>query len=245
MSARRETRKDSVVSQTEWSLGRAIDALEAHYGRPTPPPTADPFGLVLWENVAYLASPARRREAFELLERTVGTDPAAIRRATKRDLERVTARGILKSAFAAKLRECARIAVEELGGDLEAVVRKPVDAATRALRVFPGIGEPGAEKILLFSGRRALLAPESNGVRVLVRLGLVEEGKSYAQTYAASRAVAKGLRGGARRMQVAHLLLKQHGHELCKRGAPRCDACPLSLGCAHAGARGGRRRPLA
>jgi hypothetical protein len=64
------------------------------------------------------------------------------------------------------------------------------------------VGEPGAEKILLFAGRQALLAPESNGLRVLVRLGLVREEKSYAKTYAASREAAKGLkrsRAGCRR----------------------------------------------
>ena len=48
---------------------------------------------------------------------------------------------------------------------------------------FPMIGEPGAEKILLFSGVLAVLALDSNGVRVLVRLGVGEERKSYAATY--------------------------------------------------------------
>jgi endonuclease-3 len=96
------------------------------------------------------------------------------------------------------------------------------------------VGEPGAEKILLFAGRQALLAPESNGLRVLVRLGLVREEKSYAKTYAASREAAKGLKAEPRRMQEAHLLLQQHGQTLCKRNAPRCEACPPASGCAHA-----------
>jgi endonuclease-3 len=65
--------------------------------------------------------------------------------------------------------------VEEFGGDLGAALRAAPGKARRALRSFPGIGEPGAEKILLFSGRQARLAPESNGLRVLVRLGLVRD----------------------------------------------------------------------
>ena len=64
---------------------------------------------------------------------------------------------------------------------------RPLAEARKILRSFPGIGEPGAEKVLLFSGRQALLAPDSNALRVLVRLGLVREEKSYARTYAASR----------------------------------------------------------
>jgi endonuclease III len=216
------------------ALGEAVRLLREHYGRPARPRTADPFELILWENVAYLAPPARRREAFEALKSTVGTSPSAILTANQEALERVTGRGILKSTFAAKLRECARIAYERFGGDLRTPIRGPLRAAKQALRRFPGIGEPGAEKILLFTGRQALLAPDSNGLRVLVRLGLVREQKSYAGTYAASRRAAEVLPAKAGILQEAHLLLQQHGQTLCRRTAPRCDLCPLARGCAYA-----------
>ncbi|MCI0410793.1 MAG: hypothetical protein L0191_19900, partial [Acidobacteria bacterium] len=101
------------------------------------------------------------------------------------------------------------------------------------LRSFPGIGEPGAEKILLFTGRQALLAPESNGLRVLVRLGLVPEAKSYSKMYAASRQAAKALPPVPSVMQEAHLLLQEHGRTLCKSSAPRCEPCPVARGCAY------------
>ena len=216
------------------TLRAAIEVLREHHGPPAWPPTADPFELILWENVAYLASPARRRQAFEQLQRTVGTAPAALLAAKQAALEQVTTRGILESTFAAKLRECARIAVQEFGGDLGAAIRGPLDAAKRALRSFPGIGEPGAEKILLFTGQHALLAPDSNGLRVLVRLGFVRDEKSYSRTYAASHQVARGLPAETGAMQEAHLLLQQHGQTLCKRGVPRCEACPLATACAYA-----------
>ena len=216
------------------SLRDAVEQLREHHGPPEPPPTADPFELILWENVAYLAPPARRRGAFELLKRDVGTSPKAILSAGRPALEEVTSRGILEATFAAKLRECARIALDEFAGDLGAVVRLPVDRATRALRSFPGIGQPGAEKILLFSGRHALLAPDSNALRVLVRLGLVREGTSYARTYAAARQVGQDLSADRRLALEAHQLLQRHGQTLCKGKAPRCAACPLAPRCAHA-----------
>ena len=227
-------RGKGAVPKGSLNLREAVKVLREHYGPPAGPPTDDPFELVLWENVAYLAPRARRREAFEQLKSTVGTAPALILAAKQSALERVTARGILKSTFAAKLRECASIAVNDFGGDLGAAIRRPLDAAKRALRLFPGIGEPGAEKILLFTGQHALLAPDSNGLRVLVRLGLVRDEKSYARTYAASRQVAKDLPTEPSLMQQAHLLLQQHGQTLCKRGVPRCGECPLAAACAHA-----------
>jgi endonuclease III len=155
-------------------------------------------------------------------------------------LERVTARGILNRSFAAKLRECARIAVDDFGGNLDAAISRPVDEAKRALRTFPGIGEPGAEKILLFSGRQGLLAPDSNGLRVLGRLGLVNEEKSYARLYDAGRRVGQELGSNPSVLQEAHLLLQQHGQTLCKRTRPRCEVCPLAPNCAYA-----RRGPSA
>jgi endonuclease III len=227
------------VTRPPSTLRDVARVLTRHYGPPEPLPTTDPFELILWENVAYLARPARRREAFDELRRAIGTSPAEILSASPGALERVTSRGILKGTFAAKLRECAAIAVRDFGGDLKPALRGPVEVAKRALRSFPGIGEPGAEKILLFTGRGAFLAPDSNGLRVLVRLGLVREGPSYARTYAASRRVAKGL--DLKTLQAAHRLLQRHGQTLCKRGAPLCDACPLNSTCAFAlaGARGG------
>ena len=222
------------MSDASLGLREAVKVLRKHYGPPVPLPTADPFELVLWENVAYLTSPARRREAFEQLKSTVGTSPTAILAARPKTLEQVTSHGILKSTFAAKLRECAHIALDTCGGDLGSALRKAPARAKLTLRSFPGIGEPGAEKILLFAGYEALLAPDSNGLRVLVRLGLVREEGSYARTYAASREAARGLPAKPGAMQEAHLLLQQHGQTLCKRQLPRCGACPLERRCAHA-----------
>jgi endonuclease-3 len=218
------------------TVHEAVVALRAHYGRPVRPPT-DPFELVVWENVAYLASPAKRREAFADLVRHVGTTPADIMNATRPSLRRVAAHGILADTFASKLRECGRIATVEFGGDLNAVVTWPLERAKKALQRFPGIGEPGAEKILLFTGKHALLAPDSNALRVLVRLGYIREARRYANMYAAARAVAAGLPARPRAMQDAHLLLQQHGQTLCKRTAPLCGKCPLAPGCAYFAAR--------
>jgi endonuclease III len=216
------------------TLRAALTLLRKRYGPPPSPPTSDPFELVLLENIAYLASPARRLEAFVLLRSTVGTTPAAILKATPKALERVTAKGILKSTFAKKLRACASIALETFGGELGKALRGPLAEAKKALRLFPGVGEPGAEKILLFCGRHALLAPDSNTLRVLVRVGLVPPDLSYAKTYAAARALGEALPPKPTVLQEAHLLLQEHGQTLCKRTAPRCPACPLRALCAYA-----------
>jgi endonuclease III len=212
-------------------LAAAVQTLRRYYGPPEALPTTDPFELVVWENVAYLASPARRRDAFAMLRREVGTTPGQILAASQAALERVAAHGILKSRFATKLRACARIAIEDFGGDLRPVIHGPLPKAKQALRRFPGIGEPGAEKILLFAGAQSLLAPDSNALRVLVRLGFIQEDKSYARMYTAGRDVASHAAMDTAGMQEAHQLLQQHGQTLCKRNAPLCGSCPLAAMC--------------
>src|SRR6185436_5681977 len=109
-------RQDAVTGRRGFTLPDAIRRLRRYYGRPAPPATTDPFELILMENVAYLASIEERRSAFEQLERTVGTSPRALLQASRKAIERVTSKGILREKVADKLRECARIALERFDG---------------------------------------------------------------------------------------------------------------------------------
>lgn len=212
-------------------LRRVLDALRAFYGRPKPP-ISDPFALILYENVAYLADDARREEAFRLLKERTGLAPARILAAPRELLQDVTGRGILPGGRAEKLREIASIALEEFGGDLGAVVRRPPKEAAKALRKFPSIGEPGAEKILLFSRQIPVLALESNGLRVLLRIGYGKEEKSYAASYrSAQRGAAPEAPGGFDALIEGHQLLRRHGQELCRRSSPLCERCPVAREC--------------
>jgi endonuclease-3 len=218
------------------TLRRILNPLARHYGPPPRPFPTSPFQQVLWENVAYLADDIRRMQAFDTLKRDVGLDPEAILHASADRLRRATSFGILADKFAAKLHDVARIALEEFDGHVDAVVDLPLPQAKRALRRFPGIGEPGAEKILLFSGRQALLAPDSNALRVLQRLGFVPERKSYATSYAAARKFATDELGAdTGTMLRAHQLLRRHGQDLCTRSAPACPRCPLRTTCPRVG----------
>jgi endonuclease-3 len=213
-------------------LSQVIEQLQAHYGQPKVPKLNGPWEMVLWENVAYLADDDRRREAFQTLKNRVGTEPGQILSASDEALLEVTRHGILAEQFATKLRSCAEIALEEFDGDLRPVLKLPFAKARKALQKFPGIGEPGAEKILLFNKVYPVLALDSNGLRVLLRLGFGEEKKSYSTTYRlVQKAVEEGLDRDYSWLIQAHLLLRQHGQELCKRTRPVCNQCPLAADC--------------
>lgn len=214
-------------------LARVLDALAKQYGEPElPRGVAGPFEWILRENVAYLADDERRARSFAALKREFGTRSRDILSAPASALAAL-ASGVQPAESAQKLKRCAQIAEREHGGDPAALLALETKAALRGLRKYPGIGVPGAEKILLFCGAAAIPALESNGLRALLRLGYGREQKSYGATYLSVREAILPLIERDRSWLVRmHLLLRRHGQELCKRSSPDCDACPATRHCA-------------
>lgn len=189
--------------------------------------------MILLENVAYLVGDEQREEAFDALRDRVGLSPVDIVTAPdEKLLEVARLGGMLPASRVEKLRRIAEIALQEFDGDLESILELPAPKAKRLLKRFPGIGEPGAEKILLFTRTHPVLALESNGLRVLLRLGYGEERKTYSATYhSAQEAVKSELKEDFDWLIEAHQLLRRHGQELCKRSEPLCAECPLTPEC--------------
>jgi endonuclease III len=211
-----------------------MQKLKAHYGAPAPLKTTDPFELILWENVAYLVDDVRREKVFDELRNTVGLLPSDILNASISELDRATKLGgLISQQRSSRLKECALIAFNECGGDLHAVLRLPAAKAIKALKQFPAIGAPGAEKILLFTKTHPILALDSNGLRVLLRLGFGQEKKNYSASYKSVReAIADQCGDNCDALIEAHRLLRQHGKTICKTTKPKCGQCPVSSSCA-------------
>ena len=192
-----------------------------------------PLDWILWENVAYLVGDEARAQAYRALEKEVGLaaeDLAKAKAAKLLEVARIG--GMHPERRVDKLREIGELAIEAGGGRLEQVLDLETKAARRVLKRFPGIGDPGADKILLFCGASAEMSLESNGLRVAVRLGHGEEAKSYATTYrSAIAALDPQLEKKLSRRVRAYELLRTHGQVVCKRTAPDCDACPLTREC--------------
>ncbi len=214
------------------SLPQVIEQLEAFYGEPDPPDVTDPWEMILWENVAYLVDDKRRHEAMKVLRKRVGISPAQILAASADRLLEATGYGIVPDQNVEKLRRCAEISLHEFDGNLRPILKRPLAQAKKALKRFPGIGDPSAEKILLFCHAFPLMPLESNGLRVLVRLGFAEEKPSYSTTYRlVQEAIRDELVNEYPWLIKAHLLLRRHGQELCRRSKPECEKCPLRKGC--------------
>jgi endonuclease-3 len=167
-----------------------------------------------------------------MLREQVGISPAEILAAPADRLLAVGGHGILAENTVEKLRRGAEVALREFDGDLRPILKRPAAQARKALKRFPAIGDPGAEKILLFGHALPVLALESNGLRVLVRLGFGEESPNYSTTYhLVQAAIEDQLVKEYPWLIKAHQLLRRHGQELCRRSKPRCEECPLRNDC--------------
>lgn len=210
-----------------------VDRLEEDFGAAPLPPARTPLELVLWENAAYLADDDRRGMAFDRLRELTGFLPERILAAEDETLREVARFGIVPDQTVGKLRRIAEIALIEFDGAVDDVVKLPSKAALRALRKFPAIGEPAAEKILMMNGVLKVLALESNGLRVLQRIGYAGETGDYARDYKAMRdALGGAIPVDAGELTRAHFLLRRHGQTVCRRSVPECGRCPLAVDCA-------------
>ncbi len=214
-------------------LKKIIAKLSSHYKQTTAALPTDPFQIIIFENIGYLVDDERRALAFAALRDRVGLQPADIVTAQHDTLVAIAKLGgIHPDLRAHRLREIAHIVLNDFDGDLNNALRLPLPKAIKAFQKFPSIGVPGAEKILLFTKTHPILALDSNGLRVLLRLGFGEEKKSYSASYASVReALADQIGSDCDFLIMAHELLRQHGKELCKRSAPRCEVCPLRRDC--------------
>jgi endonuclease III len=183
----------------------------------------------MWENACYLLPDARRREVFEGLRDRVGMDAEAIWKADRNVLMQLAARGGMRPETRVfRWREIARITLEQFAGGLDQILAWPYAKAKKALKLFPTIGDPGAEKILMFCSVAEELPLESNGLRVLSRIGFGRAEKEYGKMYrSVQEAIAGQVPRGAAAIARAHLLLRQHGKTICHTNGPECGECPV------------------
>jgi endonuclease-3 len=227
-------------------LASILNHLEKHYGQQVAAGPSAPYEMILFLNCGYPATGASCAKGFAPLKREVGTKPEEILAAPKAKLTKLMRLGgIVPELRADRLKTIARIANELFGGDLKWSLGKmmqdekmPADKRVRriksALKEFPVIGEPGADKILLFAGLAPVAAVPSACPGVPQRILFGDEDKNYGAGYrAAQEAMSAELPEAFDARQRAYLLLKRHGAEICKRTKPKCEICPVSGMCAY------------
>ncbi|HVV65667.1 MAG TPA: hypothetical protein VHC42_09355 [Rhizomicrobium sp.] len=214
-------------------LKAAVDRLARVY--PQKRPLRDPLAILVWENIGYLIDDERRDALFEELRERIGLTAPRLANPSMPALTDIARRGGMHpQTRAERLIEIGKLAISECDGDVLRTLKSlPLAKARALLKKFPSVGNPGADRILLFCDVAASPAVESNGLRALVRMGYCEEEKNYARSYRRAVAALSAASSDAAWLKRAYATLRAHGKALCKRSAPICEPCPLDQVCAH------------
>ena len=234
------------MRKTGLSISQLLRQLESFYGKQEPCWPTDPYLFLVWWHCGYPASDAACAQGWESLNRKVGVEPRQLLAATPTDLaSALKPGGMVPELRATRLKDIAARVEDEFGGDLRAALGGPIAQVRKALKQFPSIADPGADRILLFAGVAPVPAVPSNCPHVVVRVLRGQERQNYSVTYReAQQAIEAGVPEKLDARARAYLLLKRHGQALCTRTKPKCWQCPVSSSCAFfAGKRRGRTAP--
>jgi endonuclease-3 len=217
-------------------ITQILDTLESFYGTLHPTAPTDPYEFLIWWHCGYPPSEERCAKGWQALIGRIGTAPKRLISRTRATLAAaLAAGGMVPAVRAARLKQIATRVVEEHSGDLRTILASlSATQARKLLKTFPGIGNPGADRILLFARIEPVAAVPSACPHVLVRVTEGSAGDTYAATYAAAQQLQNALPAVFDARIRGYLLLSRHGRELCKRTNPACERCPLRPVCAFA-----------
>jgi endonuclease-3 len=186
--------------------------------------------------VSTILSQNTSREAtvkgFENLRERFTITPEVLARAKVEEIKECIKPSGLYNTKAPRIREVARIIVEEYGGDLNTLSRLSTDEARERLLKIPGVGFKTADIILSFVLGRGSFAVDTHIARIAKRWKMVRATAGYEEIRLGFEAVIS--RGKRRRV---HLGLIEFGREICKARGPRCDICPVYRKCEWEGKR--------
>jgi len=226
------------------TIPELLDKLEKFYGKREACWPLDPYEFIVWWNCGYPASDAACAKGWDKLRREVGIELHKLLEASPARLaSALKPGGLVPEIRALRLKEIAIRVKDEFGGDVRGALAGRLSDARRNLKKFPGIADPGADRILLFGGMTPIAAVPSNSTQVLARILYGQEEKNYVVNYRkAQQAIGAEVMETFDARTRAYLLLKHHGQETCKRTSPKCQTCPVSSNCAYFA--GHRRRSM-
>lgn len=215
-------------------LRQVLDTLESFHGPQEARWPTDPYEFLVWWHCGYPASEDRCNRGWASLSGEIGISPERILETPSATLARVLkSGGMIPELRAGRLKEVAQRVQGQLDGDLHsALVRLPLRKARGLLKKFPGIGDPGADRIILFGRIAAVCAVPSSCPEVLVRIGSGTPHDQYSANYRAAQQIVQSQSDESFDARSrAYLLVQKHGQQVCKRSNPKCRSCPVTAHC--------------
>jgi endonuclease III len=211
-------------------LQEVLSKLRTFYGL-LPAPPRDPFILFVWEVLSVHSTPRKRDAALAALTRARLLTPDAMWRAPQKTLEDAVAlAGPYREQRLERLR--TGVAVFRRSPELPKIIAGPLQAARRALKPLPVLGDGGAHRMLLFAAAHPVLPVDARVSRVARRLGYGDQYSDFKKTArSVQAAIAAELRPDVDIYRRTYVYVSHHGAVTCTEAEPHCAVCPLAGDC--------------
>ena len=222
-----------------WLLG-VLERLNAAFGprywwptvKAEPPARAEPFemivGAILVQNVAW----TNAEKALLALDSAGLLELERLHRAPVAEVEPLVRPAGYFRQKAAKLKGFAGHVVERYGGDLAAMLARPLDDLRAELLAIRGIGPETADCILCYAASRPVMAMDTYTRRIFSRIGIFPDTIRYEQMQAFFH---RYLPADAALRGEYHAQVDTLGHRICLKSRPACGECPLPAICRRVG----------
>ena len=168
------------MSHVGLAIPKLLDKLERFYGRQEPDWPVEPYEFLVWWHCGYPASDEACARGWQRLNDDIGILPNQLLKAAPHQLSAsLRSGGLVPELRAERLKQIAMVVQDHMGGDLHRALNGTLSEARKTLKSFPGIADPGADRILLFAGIAPVAAVPSNGTQVLIRLRRGQEDNNY------------------------------------------------------------------
>jgi endonuclease-3 len=216
-------------------LSQILNTLESFYGPQTAQWPTDAYQFLVWWHCGYPQSEERCTRGWESLNDKIGISPKNLLETPSSTLARaLKAGGMIPELRAERLKQIAQQVQQQFDGNLSiALSRLPLAQVRTLLKRFPGIADPGADRIILFGGIATVAAVPSSCPQVLVRIESGLPHATYNANYRDSQQIIQDQLADTFAARTrAYLLVHRHGHQVCKRSSPKCGICPIARSCA-------------
>lgn len=184
-------------------------------------PDRDPFQVLVATVLSQNTNWRNTKRAYDALQARLPT-PKKLSNANLKTIQKLIRPAGLYKNKSKSLKKISQIIQEEYGGDLESVLRKPIEEAREELTSLPGVGPKTADCVLLFAGERDVLPVDTHVARTSKRLGFADLKDTPEKVREKLEPIVPAGRRGE-----AHILLIELGRTYCKARNPNHSECPI------------------
>lgn len=190
-------------------------------------PIREAFPLLIATLLSQNTTDKNSLQAFQNLKSHYDVTPHVLARLQPSDIKPHIEIAGLYEVRSRRIIALSKTVIERFEGDLDIILRRPMDEARQELMDLKGVGPKTADILLAFKGNRPIMPVDTNIFRVSGRIGLVE-GRNYERTRAALEEVIP-----EKKLGEMHFALIKLGRDICKPRRPLCPLCPITSLCTY------------